>query len=93
MKKWQIEITKKLKVTSQVPVGITAMILGLAVTVGWLPQEVQAARCLFCDTLGDDLGTGPNPTCPNGVFSCPPWAGGQGILEYDEGYRTHPWHP
>jgi|SRR5215207_5781744 len=69
-------------VTKGVLVG-AAMMLGLAATVGWLSQEAQAAICLDCDNAAEDPGTGAEPVCPNGILSCPPWAGGHGVLECD----------
>ena len=74
---------KMMLVTKVVLVG-AAMIFGLATgTVGLLSQEVQAARCLDCDTRLADEGTGAVPACPNGIFSCPPWLGGHGEYTCD----------
>jgi hypothetical protein len=64
-------------VTKALLVG-AAMILGLAATVGWLSQEAHAAICLDCDNPAEDSGTGAEPVCRYGIFSCPPWTGGHG---------------
>jgi hypothetical protein len=47
-------------VTKVVLVG-SAIMLGLAATVGWLSQEAEAAKCLDCD-LRQEPSYGP-PTC------------------------------
>ena len=71
-------------------VAISTVAVGFVGAIGWLSQQAQAARCLDCDIVLAEVGSLPEPVCPYGVFSCPPWNGGHGELTIDNSNPEEP---
>lgn len=71
-------------------VAISTVAVGFVGAIGWLSQEAQAARCLDCDERFAHEGSGGEPACIYGIFSCPPWLGGHGELIIDNSNPPEP---